>query len=74
MSKKSPCTARKKPCRRCFAIFFFLENHKDIRHKREICTLEASRFNNGSCHSQCSLKCVHLSSWQQLVKLQPGLL
>ena len=23
MSKKSPCTARKKPCRRCFAILFF---------------------------------------------------
>ena len=23
MRKKAPCTARKKPCRRCFAILFF---------------------------------------------------
>ncbi len=53
MRKKAPCTARKKLCRRCFAIFFFLENHKDIRHEREICTLEASRFNNDCRHSQC---------------------
>ena len=48
MSKKSPQHRPQEtlPAVFCY-ILFFQENHKDIRHEREICTLEASRFNKG---------------------------